>query len=769
MKGKANDPGGAEKPDRPLRIAVDFPWDASAHMGTGAYSETMVRALAQAALESEIILLISRESPRNIDLPNVRYLPLPPAQVAQEGPRQIALPAVLEAIHADCLFAPASLLPAVKVCPMISTVHDLAFQSHREYYSPGLLRYLDQWFEPTLKAADLFVAISDEAKEELISLRKIDPGRITVVHQPVRETFHEPLVEAQAQDVLSALHVEEPFFFHVSNLSPHKNVTFVLELLAELVAQDPGCPYSFVFAGGGFAPNQPPDYLKIAHKLGIERRVRYVGRVSDDELKALYQGAKALLFPSLIEGWGLPVAEARALGTPVVASPHVPAAPGTSRVPLEKALWMEALNRPMSPGKPDPGISFQEAGEKLMDQVERLVARVRPRPRIESSPLSSEKPRIALRADWRSPSGLGQAARYVFGALKAAGLRPIPVWVPKDRIQDRRLFTGELELYRGEADLWIHLTPPDHYDLKLAGKHVGLFFWETDRLPEGDLREISYRDRLNDLSEVWVGASFLEGVLRESGVTVPVFSSPVPVDADFYSPGPRRPPCLDLPSGFDTTWTVFLYVGTWDPRKRPDILVRAFTRAFRDSDHALLIVKSYVTGDAGRDREILGSWVAGSRAGSGHVRVIPEILTDEEMLQLYRSATVFATASRGEGYCLPAVQAMSSGKPVLSVSWSSLADLVAIPVSHRLESVPREVTLPGYSSDQRWAAIEECALQDKLVWAHGHRVEVLRLGREARGWVLEHASFQAAGQALRRRIEGLLAPRNLRLLTEVLP
>ena len=754
---------------RPLHIAVDFPWDASACMGTGAYSETMVRALAVAAPEATLSLLVSREAPRNLRLPNVRYVSLPAVDVREEGSRQVALPALLRAMKADCLFAPATLLPVVKVCPMIATVHDLTFLSHPDYYAPGLVAYLERWFEPTLAAADLLLAVSKETEEALRKLKGITPSRIKVVEQPVRQTFHDPLPGKAVRESLQALGIGTPFFFHVSNLSPHKNVAFALEAFAGYLKLQPESPDAFLFAGDGFAPNQPPDLLGIARELGIGERVRYVGRVTDDQLKALYQGCRAFLFPSLAEGWGLPVAEARALGCPVLSSEHVPASAPSERLPLEKPVWVQAMVRAKQPGKRHSGNPLKHAGEELMEAIRQIVPR-ESRKAEEGEASSSLKPlgpMVGMRGDWRSPSGFGQAARSVYRALRSAGVHPAPILTPKDRIQDRRLWPGPVELFREKADLWIHHLPPDHFDLALPGKHVSLFCWETDRLPDSGPDGVSYREALNGLDEVWVPAPFLVEVLRESGVTVPICVSPIPVDTVMHAPGPRRFPAMDLPPGFDPTWTVILYVGTWDPRKRPDVLVRAFSRAFSEADHALLIIKSYLSGDVRKDREILNTWVEESRKSNAHIRVIPELLSDEEMVQLYRSATLFATASRGEGYCLPAVQAMSCGKPVLSVKWSALDPLVSIPVPHHLEPIPAQVSLPGYSQEQKWAVIDEDVFSEKLAWAHAHRPELHRLGQQARQWALDHASLPVVGKKLRSRIESLLAQEKAAIPTEV--
>ncbi len=791
---------------RPLEIAVDFPWDASACMGTGAYSETMVRALAKAAPESRITLLVSPQSPRNVHLPNVRYQALPWADVLREGCRQLALPAHLRSLKADCLFAPATLLPLIKACPMVATVLDVTFITHPDHYAPGLREYLNTWFDPTLNVADRLVAISEESRASLLSVRPISPDRVTVILPPIREALNRPMLKVDVDRILDALGIARPFFFHVSNLSPHKNVAFAIEVFARFVAAHPGTSPTFLFAGGGYAPNRPPDLLKYAERMGLARRVRYLGKVEDAELKALYQGCEAFLFPSLAEGWGLPVAEASCLGARVIASHQVPSAEESQRLSLDHTAWLQALEDDTFGRSSPPAISLEQAGKKLFDLLIGVVedpsgsssfpAPLHRRgltpsalvgPDQEEAPKAGdclswkgnwgyktggdasekgedvEKPSgpppdfaIGIRGDWHSPSGFGEAARNVFLALRSEGLKPHAIPVPKDAIQESGLWPAGATSYLDRADVWIHLLPPELFDLDLPGHHVAFLNWETDRLPTVEPTGRLWRESLNRLDEVWVPSSFLVEVLRDSGITVPIHVCPLPVDTETYSPGPRRPPRIDLPNGFDPTWTVFLYVGTWDPRKRPDVLVRSFCRTFADSDHALLLIKSYVTGNPTADRAILNGWLSGCLSGSAHVRVMHGILPKQEMVGLVRLATVFATASRGEGYCLPAVEAMSCGKPVIAAAWSAFRDFVSMPVEYRIENVPREVILPGYSSNHRWAVLDEDHLATQMAWVHAHRAQVSALGRTARAWVLKHAAPGVVGRILRRRLEGLI-------------
>lgn len=697
-----------------MRVAVDLPWDTSSCMGTGAYSETMVRAL-----QAERILIVPPGAPRRV--PGVRYTTLPPCDLLREGPRQLGLPALLEELNANVLFAPASLLPLVKVCPYVATVHDLTFVRKPEYYAPGLVDYLQRWFLPSLSGADLLVAVSQEAKRDLIELAGVNEERIRVIEQPVREAFLQPLDKAEVTARLRGLGIGEPFFFHVSNLAPHKNVAFALDAFARSKS-----PHLFVLAGGGYAPNRPPDLQGIANNLGVGDRLRYVGKVADPDLKALYQGCQAFLFPSLAEGWGLPVAEAQALGAPVISSPHVPAA--RERLPLDVEAWAKAMTKGVRSERWQ-ATSFQAAGTALLSALKDVA-----RPRRHKT---SKTPRLCIRGDWRSPSGYGHAARGLYRA--AAELGPTAVWAAKDAIQDPQLWNEPTALWREKADIWLHPLPPDHMDLELEGRHVGAFFWETDRVPA------SWRDVLRRLDEIWVPSSFLLDVLRESGIETPVTHIPLPVDTALYTPGPRR-------LGIDPTWTVFLYVGTWDPRKRPDLLVRAFSKAFSASDRAILLLKCYMTGDVHQDQELLDRWIAEARSGDAHIRGIGGVRSEAEMLALYRGANVFVTASRGEGYCLPAVQAMSCGKPVISTGGSAFADFGQIAVRHRVEKVPADVGLPGYASDQRWGVIDEAELAARMAWAHENRGELLRMGEMARQWVLDRASFPVVSRRIAERM-----------------
>jgi len=744
-----------------LRIAVDFPWDAAAHMGTGAYSETMVNCLARARPDFDITLLASESASKSISLPNVRYINPRNFNLLNECYRQISIPYELQRLNANCLFAPATLLPSLKVCPMICTVHDIVFLEHPEYYSDGLNAYLKKYFVPSLISSDHIIAISQETKAALQRLLRVPEEKVSVIEQPVRRIFQEGVDNELRDSILKSLRIEKPLFFHVSNLAPHKNVPFALRAFGLYLRSNPSSRHTFVIAGGGIAPNVQTNVVALAAELNIGSRIRFLGRVDDETLAVLYQSADAFIYPSLHEGWGLPVAEANALRTSVLASEGTPSAESHQKLPLKEEVWAKALEQCEQRVGLLAAIDHDAVGKRLAALLVEVVNRSKSKlvGRVHSlSKCDTDHAIVAYRADWQSPSGFGEAARSTFRALADSGLNCRPITVPKDKIQQVNLFSFPASSQPLCAKMWIHHVPPDWFSLNESGKHVAIFVWETNRLLMNDSRGVQYNwiSALNKLDEIWVPSSFLVGVLRNSRVKAPIKVIPHPIDTHLYCPGAKRNPPCALPSNYTPAWTVFLYVGSWDERKRPDVLVRAFTAAFTAKDHAVLLIKSYVTGIREDDHNILNQWVAECKASDAHVCTIPALLSNDEMVDLYRLANVFVSASCGEGFCLPAVQSMSVGNPVIASGWSAFNDYAQIRVRYELKDVPAKVRFPGYSSDQQWAVISEDDLVEQMKWAHTHRHELAAMGIRARQWVLQNASFQVVGIQLRNRVAELL-------------
>ena len=260
--------------------------------GLSAMPDTSVRVLAQAKVSL----------PEGIVRAPARQPPLPGRLQARA--HDVLLPFDLRRSEADVFHSPAQHPPRRSPLPWIQTLHDL---TPLTWPHPMLERERRHWERvgPRIRKAAAVAAVSRFSADEAIRLLGLDPARITVIPLGVDpEVFH------PAEDRPEG----PPYLLHVAAWGPHKGFAEALAVIARLAEQ--GLPHQLVLAG-------PQDAWMAAQVQSAVRasprpdRVRVAGYVAD--LPALYRGATALLMTSRCEGFGLPVLEAMACGTPVLA------------------------------------------------------------------------------------------------------------------------------------------------------------------------------------------------------------------------------------------------------------------------------------------------------------------------------------------------------------------------------------------------------------------------------------------------------------------
>jgi glycosyltransferase involved in cell wall biosynthesis len=199
-------------------------------------------------------------------------------------------------------------------CPTVVTVHDLSYLAHPEWLSWRVRFTLSQLVPRSVRAAARVIAISDFTKRDLIDRYGLPAEKIVVVPLAAGTTFT-PLPDAAAQRLPAG--IREPFILAVGNLEPRKNLVTLIEAFAEMVRQH-------AFAGqlviAGKAKYRGEEAAGAVARLGLEGRVIFTGFIDDETLRLLYNRATLFAYPSLYEGFGLPVLEAMACGCPVVAS-----------------------------------------------------------------------------------------------------------------------------------------------------------------------------------------------------------------------------------------------------------------------------------------------------------------------------------------------------------------------------------------------------------------------------------------------------------------
>jgi glycosyltransferase involved in cell wall biosynthesis len=197
----------------------------------------------------------------------------------------------------------------------VLTVHDLIFERYPQHHTWKNRFFLKLGMPLFVRAADAIIAVSRHTKRDIIELYGAPAQKIHVIYEGIDERFS-PVDAAGVEAVRQKYTIERPYLLMVGTLEPRKNHVAALHALARLKAD--GFPHCLVIAGGHgwlFDPIQ-----SLVGELQLTPDVIFTGRVPDEDLPALYSGADSFLMPSLYEGFGFPVLEAMACGTPVVCS-----------------------------------------------------------------------------------------------------------------------------------------------------------------------------------------------------------------------------------------------------------------------------------------------------------------------------------------------------------------------------------------------------------------------------------------------------------------
>ncbi len=197
----------------------------------------------------------------------------------------------------------------------VVTVHD-AFP----YTCPRTSTRLDwlvyhAWLPYALPAADAIITDSEQSREDIVKYLPVSPEHVTVVPLAADRRFR-PVEAAAVEPILQSYDVAQPYILYVGALESRKNLPRLLEAYALLRAWSER--WRLVIVGARKWKSSP--ILDTVQRLGLEPHVTFTGYVADEDLPALYTGADLFAFPSLYEGFGLPVLEAMACGTPVVTS-----------------------------------------------------------------------------------------------------------------------------------------------------------------------------------------------------------------------------------------------------------------------------------------------------------------------------------------------------------------------------------------------------------------------------------------------------------------
>ena len=238
----------------------------------------------------------------------------------------------VDLFHAtDFVMAPA------KARKKLLTVHDLAFMRYPQAAMPSLHHYLNVVVPRSIDRSDHLIADSRNTAMDIESTWPQLEGRVSVVQGAVDHGIFRSVSDTDVIDAVRRKYAigDSPYVFALSTLEPRKNYPRLIRAF-HAARRDSGLPHRLVI--GGKKGWLYDEIFTTVGELGMEGEVHFPGFVDDDDLPALYSGAEFFAYPSLYEGFGLPVVEALACGTPVLTSDNscLPEAGG------EGALYVDA-------------------------------------------------------------------------------------------------------------------------------------------------------------------------------------------------------------------------------------------------------------------------------------------------------------------------------------------------------------------------------------------------------------------------------------------
>lgn len=326
-----------------MHIALDYTTGIYPGAGVARYTRSLVEALARLDGRNRYSLFyanrgLPRGTPEERQArelmkahPNFKGVAVPMSvreMFAAWQRLRLPVPVDLFTGRCDVLHSPDFVSPPHRTGADVITVHDLSFLVVPECAEPKLAGFLSKSVPGAVRRADRIIAVSEQTKRDLVRLMGVPQEKVTTVYNGVDERFRaagrrEPGAEDSDREALKRkLGLPEKFVLHVGTLEPRKNLVRLIEGY-EQAMQSGGNEVALVLAGRKGWLYEPivAAAERVNSKGGTAgARVVFVDYVYDGDLPLLYRMAEVFAYPSLYEGFGLPVAEAMSCGTPVLVS-----------------------------------------------------------------------------------------------------------------------------------------------------------------------------------------------------------------------------------------------------------------------------------------------------------------------------------------------------------------------------------------------------------------------------------------------------------------
>ncbi|HVF11326.1 MAG TPA: glycosyltransferase family 1 protein [Abditibacteriaceae bacterium] len=303
-----------------MKIGIDCRTVLARKTGDRTYTLNLLRGLAQLQARGELppgwrfhLLLDAPDAGGVLPVSPV----FAPAVLSASNARlwtMLALPryarrARLDLIHLQYI------APLWSPCPVVTTIHDVVWRAMPETFPTTDRLVMNALMPGTVRRARRILTVSEDAKGEIARHLRVARRKISVTPNAVEAKYHAPVAPARIAAVRAQYGIgDAPYILSVGVLQPRKNVPRLIEAFAQIKAAHRDWPHRLVITGKKGWGDQKSEIRNP------KSEITYTDYVADDELPALYAGAEVFAYPSLYEGFGLPILEAMACGCPVVTS-----------------------------------------------------------------------------------------------------------------------------------------------------------------------------------------------------------------------------------------------------------------------------------------------------------------------------------------------------------------------------------------------------------------------------------------------------------------
>lgn len=310
-----------------MRVALNGWFIDQPHTGSGQYLRQLIRHLPRVAPQHEYALIIPhRNSFQIIDVDADLQLPTANFQPPTSNFRKVLfeqdnVPRAARAWQADVLHVPYWAPPLRSPVPIVVTIHDIIPLLLKEYRGSPLVSAYTGLVSAAARGSTLILTDSDASRADIIARLNVPPDRVRTIYLAADPRFTARVNPIDYAALRKNHDLPEDYVLYLGGFDARKNIEAALQVYTW--AQDVlGEAFPLVIAGA--LPDRHDAFFHdprvIAQQIDVESVVRFIGPVAEEDKVALYQQARAFLYPSIYEGFGLPALEALTCGVPVVGS-----------------------------------------------------------------------------------------------------------------------------------------------------------------------------------------------------------------------------------------------------------------------------------------------------------------------------------------------------------------------------------------------------------------------------------------------------------------